>query len=283
MALADSSSATGDLPEDLREVKLVHDSSDPRIGDYIRLTDVALRRRQEPERGLFMAESLKVIARAMAAGCEVRSVLCQPKWLPEVTRLALPSEVPVYTAEPAVLEQITGYRVHRGLLAAMQRPQEAQPADVLAPARRVVVLDGLVDHTNVGAAFRSAAALGMDAVLLTDNCADPLYRRAVRVSMGTVFQVPWARVPDHEYPRLFSGWRLLALTPDPAAAALDGVHVLGDERVAVIVGSEGPGLSSAVRSQATGVRIPMGGGVDSLNVAAAVAVAAYALRPGQPV
>ena len=186
----------------------VDDPADPRLTDYVGLTDVALRSRREPEQGLYMAESSSVIRRALEAGHRPRSFLMAPKWLDDMATTlddagAGPAgEVPVFVADDDVLRQVTGFHLHRGALAAMHRPALAPVADVLAsaraggPARRVVVLEDIVDHTNVGAIFRSVAGLGADAVLVTPRCADPLYRRSVRVSMGTVFQVPWTRIPD---------------------------------------------------------------------------------------
>ena len=182
-------------------------SADPRLEDYTRLKDVRLRSKIEPERGLYMAESANVIERALRAGHNPRSFLMSSRWLESLTPLiegatgaADGAELPVFVADEDVLEQMTGFHLHRGALAAMQRPVLPMLDELLAtarggePARRVVVLENLVDHTNVGAAFRSAAALGVDAVLVTPQCADPLYRRSVRVSMGTVFQVPWTRL-----------------------------------------------------------------------------------------
>ena len=170
---------------------------DPRLADYVSLTDVALRRRTEPERGLYIAESEKVIRRALAAGHRPRSFLMGRRWLTDLADVVAAAEadgIPVFVGEHDVIEQLTGFHLHRGALAAMQRPVAPAVADLLAAASRVLVLEDIVDHTNVGAAFRSAAALGFDAVLVTPRCADPLYRRAIRVSMGTVFQVPWTRV-----------------------------------------------------------------------------------------
>lgn len=256
----------------------IHDPADPRIVDYTHLTDVALRRRREPAEGLFMAESTAVIGRAVAAGYPVRSLLTHARWLPDVAAIVGESPAfPVYTADHEVLRATTGFRLHRGPMAAMARRPLAEAADVIAAARRVLVLEGLVDHTNVGAAFRSAAAMGIEAVLVTPTCADPLYRRSVRVSMGTVFQVPWTRadslvvLADH-------GFDTVALTPDPDVAPLDEVVPELGDRVALLVGTEGPGLEPATRDVTShAARIPMAGGVDSLNVAAAVAVACYAL------
>ena len=257
---------------------------DPRLADYRDLTDVALRRVQEPAGGLYIAESAKVIARALAAGHVPRSVLVQEKWLADVEPLlADHSEVPVYVTDAAVAEALTGYTVHRGALAAMHRPADRPLAEVVAGARLVVVLEDLVDHTNVGAIFRAAAGLGADAVLITPRCADPLYRRSVRVSMGTVFQVPWTRLPEwHEAgPGLRElGFHLAALALADDAVSLDAFAAAVHPRVALLLGAEGDGLSRrALAAADTVVTIPMAGGVDSLNVAAASAVALWELRP----
>jgi len=179
-------------------VQVVHipDLSDERLADYANLTDVALRRRTEPEGGLYIAESAKVIARALAAGHRPRSVLMLERWLDDLAPLLEPYDIPVFVGEGDLLESLTGFDLHRGALASMHRPALLPVADLLGAARRVVVLEDIVDHTNVGAIFRSVAGLGADAVLVTPRCADPLYRRSVRVSMGTVLQVPWTRLSD---------------------------------------------------------------------------------------
>ena len=264
----------------------IEDPSDPRLVDYRDLTDVALRRRTEPAEGLYLAESAKVIGRAIAAGHRPRSVLVQEKWLSDAEALA--PEAPIYLVDDAVAEKLTGYAVHRGALASMERPALPAVADGVAGARLVLVLEDIVDHTNVGAAFRAAAGLGADAVLVTPRCADPLYRRSVRVSMGTVFQVPWTRIPEG----IEGGWKAardtlreaglhvaaLALSDD--AVALDAFAAARPEQVALVLGAEGDGLSrNALASADTIVTIPMAGGVDSLNVAAAASVALWALRP----
>ena len=264
----------------------IEDPSDPRLVDYRDLTDVALRRRTEPAEGLYIAESAKVIGRAIAAGHRPRSVLVQEKWLSDAEALA--PEAPIYLVDGDVAEKLTGYAVHRGALASMERPALPAVADVVAGARLVLVLEDIVDHTNVGAAFRAAAGLGADAVLVTPRCADPLYRRSVRVSMGTVFQVPWTRIPEG----IEGGWKAardtlreaglhvaaLALSED--AVALDAFAAARPEQVALVLGAEGDGLSrNALASADTIVTIPMAGGVDSLNVAAAASVALWALRP----
>lgn len=269
------------------------DPDDDRLADYTRLTDVALRRRIEPERGLYMAESTKVILRALEAGHRPRSFLMTERWLPELADLLADVEarfgdVPVYVGPAEIVETLTGFHLHRGALAAMQRPVLPAVADLLAAARRgagarrVAVLEGIVDHTNVGAVFRSAAALGVDAVLVSPDCADPLYRRSVRVSMGTVFQVPWTRLepwPDALGALREAGFAVAALALADDAVTLDDLVADPPERLAVLLGTEGDGLSRrAVAAADVVVRIPMAGGVDSLNVAAASAVAFWATR-----
>ena len=266
-------------------VHIVHiDSLDrPELVDFRNLTDVVLRRLSEPAGGLYIAESAKVIARALAAGHRPRSVVLLQKWLPEVSALLEPYDVPVFVAESALLEQLTGFEMHRGALASMHRPALPSVASVLENARRVVVLEDIVDHTNIGAIFRAAAGLGADAVLVTPRSADPLYRRSVRVSMGTVLQVPWTRLP--EWPGAASllhdaGFHLAALALSADAVTLDEFARNAPERVAIMMGSEGDGLSRAALENAdTVVTIPMLHGVDSLNVASASAVALYTLRP----
>ena len=263
----------------------ITDSSDPRLEDYVSLTDVALRRRTEPERGLYIAESQKVIRRALAAGHRPRSYLMAERWVTDLADLVEAAEadgIPVYVAAHDVIEARTGFHLHRGALASMERPQLPAVEAVVAGARRVVVIEDVVDHTNVGAIFRSAAALGADAVLVSPRCADPFYRRSIRVSMGTVFQVPWTRIGP--WPQGVDGLRALgfsvvamALTDD--SVSLDELEADPPERVALVVGAEGDGLSArTVAASDVTVRIPMAGGVDSLNVAAAAAVAMWSLR-----
>ena len=258
-------------------------ADDERLADYRDLTDVALRRVLEPEGGLYIAESAKVIARAVGAGHRPRSVLVQEKWLDDLEPiLADHDDVPVYVVSSEIAERLTGYVIHRGALAAMHRPVPPPVADVVAGARRVVVLEDIVDHTNVGAIFRAAAGLGADAVLVSPRCADPLYRRSVRVSMGTVFQVPWTRLPEWSEARgILSdlGFHLAALALADDAVPLDVFARDAPERVALLLGAEGDGLSRrALEASDTVVTIPMAGGVDSLNVAAASAVAIWELR-----
>ena len=264
----------------------VEDPRDERVRDYFQLTDVALRRVLEPERGLYLAESEKVIRRALATGHRMRSLLLTPRWATELTGLvgpALADGIPVYVGSPGVIEQMTGFHLHRGAIAAMHRPTLPTVDEVVAGARRVAVLEDVVDHTNVGAAFRSAAALGVDAVLVTPRCADPLYRRAVRVSMGTVFQVPWTRIdpwPGGVSLLREAGFTVAALALAADAVDLDELEARPPERLALVLGTEGDGLSRRTVEEADlVVRIPMGGGVDSLNVAAASAVAFWAVRP----
>ena len=259
---------------------------DARLSDFRSLTDVALRRLIEPEGGLYIAESAKVLTRALASGHRPRSVLVQSKWLGDVAALDLDPGVPVYVVDAEIAERVTGYAVHRGILAAMHRPVLPSVADVLASARRVLVLEDIVDHTNVGAAFRSAAGIGADAVLVSPRCADPLYRRSVRVSMGTVFQVPWTRLPEWREAREQlhdAGFHLAALALADDAVPLDAFAADPPERVALLLGAEGDGLSRrALEAADSVVTIPMAGGVDSLNVAAASAVALWALREQHP-
>jgi tRNA G18 (ribose-2'-O)-methylase SpoU len=265
----------------------VTDPRDPLLADFVALTDVALRRRFEPEHGLFIAESSKVIRRAVAAGYRLRSLLVERRWLDDLATEIETAErdaAPVLVASSEVIETVTGYPVHRGALASVHRRPLPPLADVLAGAARVVVCEDIVDHTNVGAVFRSAAALGIDAVLVTPRCADPLYRRSVRVSMGTVFAVPWTRIdpwPAGVDRLREAGFVVAALALDTAAVDLDRFAAdHRDDRVAMLLGAEGDGLRRRTVDRAdVTVRIPMRAGVDSLNVAAASAVAFWELRP----
>ena len=259
----------------------VTDPADPRLADYRDLRDVALRRLLETEHGLFIAEGATVFRRALAAGYEPRSLLLTPTWHEDLADALGDLDVPCYLVDEAVVEQVAGFHVHRGALAAMHRRPLPTVEEVLAGADRVVVLEDVVDHTNVGAVFRSAVALGAQAALLSPRCADPLYRRSVKVSMGTVFSLPYTRVDDwwDAVPALReAGFTTVALTPD--AGAVDLADVPTSRRLALLVGSEGHGLTHRWQQAADlRARIPMAGGIDSLNVAAAVAVACYALRP----
>jgi tRNA G18 (ribose-2'-O)-methylase SpoU len=253
------------------------------LRDYRDLTDVVLRRLSEPAGGLYIAESTKVIERALRAGHRPRSVLTIDKWLPEVEGLIADQDpdLPVYVGSAELLQSLTGFNLHRGALAAMHRPQLKSVAETVRHATRIIVLEDIVDHTNVGAIFRSVAGLGADAVLITPRCADPLYRRSVRVSMGTVLQIPWTRLPEWPEGRTVLtelGFSLAALALAPDAVTLDQYAANAPERIALVVGTEGDGLSRAALAAAdTVVTIPMMHGVDSLNVASASAVALYAL------
>lgn len=264
----------------------IDDPDDPRLGDYTGLTDVELRRKREPAEGLFIAEGEKVIRRAKQAGYEMRSMLLSAKWVDVMRDVIDEVPAPVYAVTPDLAERVTGYHVHRGALASMQRKPLPTADALLTGARRVVVMEGVNDHTNIGAIFRSAAALGMDAVLLSPDCADPLYRRSVKVSMGAVFSVPYARLET--WPRGLeavreAGFTLLALTPDEKATSIDTAAPHRLERVALMLGAEGEGLTTkALMAADEWVRIPMAHGVDSLNVGAAAAVAFYAVATGRP-
>ena len=261
----------------------VTDAADPVLSDYRDLTDGELRRRVEPAGGLFIAEGEKVIRRALAAGHRPRSLLTEPRWLGPLADVIAELEAghtPVYTAEADVLRSVTGYHVHRGALAAMHRPVLPEPASLLAGANRVLACIDMVDHANVGAVFRSAAALGVDAVVVSAACVDPLYRRAVKVSMGTVLTQPWTRLPAGDVARMLRdcGFTVAALTPAADALDLTSLARAVPDRLALLLGTEGAGLSEAVaRSADLRVRIPMAPGVDSLNVAAAAAVACWGL------
>lgn len=270
---------------DTGRIRFLDSADDPAVADYTRLTDVRLRTLQEPERGLFIAESSKIIDRAIAAGHVPRSFLMTRKWFRALLHRIAATEAPVFIGADAVVEELTGFHLHRGALAAMHRPVLPDLDAVLAGARRVVVVEDIVDHTNLGAIFRSAAGLGVDAVLVSPRSADPLYRRAIRVSMGTVFQVPWTRLEawPADIDRLHAaGFHTAALALEDDAVSLREFAAGAPPRTALIMGTEGDGLQrrtiAAARSR---VLIPMGHGVDSLNVAAATAVACYALQPAE--
>ena len=264
----------------------IADPADERLADYTRLTDASLRTHLEAAHGLFIAEGTKVITRAVAASYPVRSVLLGKSRLADLPALAeAAAQAPVYVVPDEVAESLTGYRVHRGALASLARKPLPEVAAVINGARRIVVLEDLVDHGNVGAIFRCAAALGVDAIVLSPRCADPLYRRSVKVSMGAVFAIPYARMTgwfDALAELKSAGFRTLALTPDEGAAPIGGA--LRDAgRVALLLGTEGDGLSGRWLHEAdAAVRIPMNpaaraAGVDSLNVVAATAIACHLL------
>lgn len=277
---------------------------DERVAAYTNLTEIQLRNRLEPERGLFIAESPKVIDRALAAGREPISLLVEEPWIEgmsqtfDVVDKRWGTDIPVYVASPEQLRQLTGYHLHRGALSAMRRWPLPSVEETCRDARRVAVMENIVDHTNVGALMRSAAALDVDAVLVTPSCGDPLYRRAARVSMGTVFQIPWTRIggdDKHFWPRrgleeLRSlGFTTVAMALSDDSISLDELtrrlnnspesadHI---DKLALIFGTEGDGLSShTIAGADLTVKIPMSHGVDSLNVAASSAVAFYATSP----
>lgn len=264
-------------------VERIDDLAAPELFDYTGLTDVELRKVREPAEGLYLAESPKVIERALRAGHRPRSVLLLEEWLPRVEPLlAGHPDVPVYVGESAQLQSLTGFHLHRGAIASMHRPAARDPLELLRASKRVVVLEDLADHTNVGAVFRSVAALGADGVLLTPACADPLYRRAVRVSMGAVLQVPWARLPEWPIAGPLirdAGFELAAFALRDDAEDLAAFVSAVPERLALLFGTEGEGLSRRALASATRtVMIPMDHGVDSLNVATAAAVALWAVR-----
>jgi len=262
----------------------VSDPADPRVRDYRQLRDVQLRKSLEVAEGLFLAEGEKVIRRAVGTGFPVRSFLMARKWAGALADVLDTVDAPVYLVDDATIEGITGYAVHRGALAALARLPLPPLEEVLAKGRRLIVLEDLADHSNVGAIFRCAAALGVDAIILSPRCADPLYRRSIKVSMGAVFAIPYARMTDW-YKGLATlretGFQLLALTPDSSAIPIDEV-TMGD-KAALMLGSEGDGLSSHWLGEADHpVRIPMNPtaldlGVDSLNVVAAAAIACHTL------
>lgn len=267
----------------------ITDLNMPELDVYARLTEAQLRARMEAERGVFIAESPKVIELALNAGCIPLSLLMERRHLQGqgAPLMARCPDIPVYTADRDVLASLTGYALTRGILCAMQRPSPRTAESLLADARRVAVLEGIVDSTNMGAIFRSAAALGMDAVLLTPTCCDPLCRRAVRVSMGTIFQVPWARIGDcpEDWPQAGmellhkNGFATAAMALDDRAISIDDVRLRQEEKLAVLLGTEGDGLSHQTIAHCDyTVMIPMEHGVDSLNVAAASAVAFWQLR-----
>lgn len=267
----------------------IHDFNAPELDLFARLTEAQLRHKQEPEKGIFIAESTKVIGTALDAGCVPVAFLMERRHITgnASALLARCEGVPVYTADRELLERLTGFTLTRGVLCAMRRPRIRTMEEVCANAKRVCVLENIVDSTNIGAIFRSAAALGMDGVLLTPSCCDPLYRRAVRVSMGTVFQIPWARIGDSpaDWPETGleklrqQGFRSAALALSDTALDIQDPRLQAEEKLAVILGTEGDGLCrQTIEGCDYTVCISMYHGVDSLNVAAASAVAFWQLR-----
>ena len=263
----------------------ITDFSAPELDVYARLTEAQLLNRFEPAKGMFIAESPKVIHRALDGGYEPVSLLMERKDIAGAARevLARCPGVPVYTADEELLCNLTGYHLTRGVLCAMRRPGLSSVEDICAGAARIVVLENVQNPTNVGAIFRSAAALGMDAVLLTPGCSDPLYRRSARVSMGTVFQIPWTFTGDWpgegmaQLSRL--GFKTAAMALSDDSVSIDDRRLMAEEKLAVILGSEGDGLTETTIARCDyTVKIPMYHGVDSLNVAAASAVAFWQLR-----
>lgn len=262
----------------MAELHQVDDPADPRLGDYRDLRDVELRKHLEAEHGLFLAEGEKVVRRAVEAGFTPRSFLMAPRWVDGLTDVLEQTDAPCFVLQESRAEEVTGFHVHRGALASFERKPLPAVADVLADARSVLVLEDIVDHTNVGAIFRSGAALGFDAVLLAPRCGDPLYRRSVKVGMGAVFTMPWTRLPDWyaALPALSSaGFTTVALTLADDSTPIEDA-VAGVDRLALVLGSEGHGLSARWEQSADRrANIPMRAGIDSLNVAAASAVACY--------
>ena len=267
----------------------ISDFSDPRLDVYARLTEAQLLNRFEPAKGMFIAESPKVIDRALNSGCQPVSLLMERKDIDGSAREIIHrcGDIPVFTADRDVLCQLTGYQLTRGVLCAMLRPSLPSVEDAISGARRIVILENVQNPTNVGAIFRSAAALGMDAILLTPGCSNPLYRRSARVSMGTVFQIPWTFIgeqtadwPEKGMEKLRSlGFKTAAMALSDNSVSIDDPQLAKEEKLAIILGSEGDGLTDTTIADCDyTVKIPMYHGVDSLNVAAASAVAFWELR-----
>lgn len=259
----------------------ISDITAPELDIFARLTESQLRNRLEPERGIFIAESPKVISVALDAGYCPAALLMERRHIEGDGRniIARCGDIPVYTADREILEKLTGYRLTRGVLCAMLRPIPSAMEGVCKEAKRIAVLEGIVDSTNIGAIFRSAAALGIDGILLTNSCCDPLCRRAVRVSMGTVFQIPWARIDD-SWPGVLQemGFKTAAMALSDKAVSVDDPQLKSAEKLAIVLGTEGDGLSANTIADCDyTVCIPMYHGVDSLNVAAASAVAFWEL------
>ena len=274
----------------MANITKIYDFSAPELDVFVRLTGAQLRSKLEPEKGIFIAESPTVIEVAMNSGCEPVALLTDERLINGAVEKIidrLPDGVPVYTATKDVLEQLTGFALTRGALCAMRRPKLPSVDELLAGAKRVAVLENIADSTNIGAIFRSAAALGIDAVLVTPGCCDPLCRRAVRVSMGTVFQIKWGRIGESfsdwpewglsELRRL--GFKCAAMALCDDSVSIDDEGLMSEERLAIILGTEGDGLAkSTIASCDYTVKIPMSNGVDSLNVASAAALAFWQLR-----
>lgn len=267
----------------------ISDIKAPELDVFARLTEAQLRNKLEPEKGIFIAESPKVIHLALDAGCRPIALLMERPHIDGdgSSIIAHCGDIPVYTGSRQVLENLTGYRLTRGVLCAMYRPAEQTLETVCDNAKRIAVLEGIVDSTNIGAIFRSAAALGIDGVLLTPSCCDPLCRRAVRVSMGTIFQIPWARIGEsaEDWPKWGMeklktyGFKTAAMALSDNAISIDDPNLIKEKKIAIILGTEGDGLSSQTIANCDyTVCIPMYHNVDSLNVAAASAVAFWELR-----
>ena len=267
----------------------ITDFTAPELDVYARLTEAQLLNREEPAKGLFIAESPKVIERALDAGCQPVSLLMERKHIDSQAKdvIARCGDIPVYTSDLDILTKLTGFQLTRGVLCAMRRPQLKSVEETLQDAKRIVILENVMNPTNVGAIFRSAAALGMDAVLLTPGCSNPLYRRAARVSMGTVFQIPWTFIgsemsdwPESGMEKLRSlGFKTAAMALRDDSVSIDDPKLLAEEKLAIILGSEGDGLTNDTIADCDyTVKIPMYHDVDSLNVAAASAVAFWQLR-----
>ena len=269
----------------MAEIIEITDISAPELDVYARLTETQLRNRLEPEKGIFIAESPKVIRRALDAGCKPISLLMERRHIDGqgAEIIARCGDIPLYTAEREVLESLTGYTMTRGILCAMSRPKLPTLEEVLKDAKRVAVLEGIVDSTNIGAIFRSAAAMHIDVVLLTPTCCDPLCRRAVRVSMGTVFQIPWAWLSEDWNEQLHRlGFKTAAMALKEDTLSIRDPRLLAEEKLAIVLGTEGDGLSdAAIDGCDYTVKIPMSHCVDSLNVAAASAVAFFQLGGGE--
>lgn len=267
----------------------ISDLTAPKLDAYARLTEAQLRNRLEPEKGIFIAESPKVITRALDAGYIPCSLLMERKHIEGQAKVLIErcGDIPVYTADREVLASLTGYELTRGILCAMRRPILPSVEQLCKDARRIAVLEGIVDSTNIGAIFRSAAAMGIDAVLISPTCCDPLCRRAVRVSMGTVFQVPWTKIGEQpsDWPQegirslKALGFKTAAMALTDNSVSIDHPALMAEKRLAIVLGTEGDGLSdTTIESCDYTVKIPMENGVDSLNVAAAGAVAFWQLK-----